>query len=122
MTPYRQIDVEKKGDAYCARLRNPRMDEDDVYEFSEDILRLINEEGCRKLVLDFGPKDLHCLYSIFLAKMVSLKRRLHKVGGAMRLARVGRETHHVFEVCNLHTLFDFCPDTETALAELNESA
>lgn len=116
---YRQIDVEKNGDVYCARLLTRRLSEKDVYEFGEDILKLINKEGCRKLVLDLGPKDLLCIYSVFLAKMVTLNRRLTKDGGALKLARVGPETYHVFEICHLHTLFDFCPDVATAVAELS---
>lgn len=117
---YRQIDVEKTGDIYCARLRSQRLSEEGVYEFGEDVLKLINEEGCRKLILDLGPRDLLCLYSVFLAKMVTIHRRLAKNGGALKLARVGPETYHIFEICHLHTLFDFCPDVATATAELSQ--
>lgn len=115
--PYRQIVVEQKGDVFCARLRTPRLSEEDIFSFSEDISQLINEEGCRKLVLELGPKDPICLFSIFLAKLVSIKRRLEKNGGALKLARVGPETFHIFEVCNLHKLFDFTADQDTAIAE-----
>ena len=114
---YRQIEVDQHGDVFCARLRNPRLNEEDIYDFSEDILQLIDEDGCRKLVLDFGPKNPLCLFSIFLAKLVSIKRRLEKNGGGLKLAGVGPETYHIFEVCNLHNLFDFSPDQQTALAE-----
>lgn len=114
---FRQIDVEQHGDVYCARLRNQRLSEEDIYAFSEDVSQLINEDGCRKLVLDLGPKDPMCLFSIFLAKLVSIKRRLEKSGGQLKLARVGPETYQIFEVCHLHDMFDFCPDQATAVAE-----
>lgn len=114
---FRQIEVEQQGDVFCARLRNHRLSEEDIYAFSEDVLELINEDGCRKLVLDLGPRDPVCLFSIFLAKLVSIKRRLEKNGGGLKLAHVSPETHHIFEVCNLHNLFDFCPDEAAAVAE-----
>jgi anti-anti-sigma factor len=113
---FRQIEVEQQGDVFCVSLRNSRLSEEDIYAFSEDILELINEDGCRKLVLDLGPKDPFCMFSVFLAKLVSINRRLEKNGGRLKLACVGPQTFHVFEVCNLHNLFDFAPDRQTAVA------
>ncbi|MBM4068298.1 MAG: hypothetical protein FJ271_05060 [Planctomycetes bacterium] len=114
---YRQIEVDQEGDVFCARLRNSRLGEEDIYGFSEDILELINEDGCRKLVLELGPKDPYCLFSVFLAKLVSIKRRLDKNGGQLKLASVGPETYRVFEICKLHNLFDFAPDRQKAIAD-----
>jgi anti-anti-sigma factor len=113
-----QIDIERHGDICCLRLRKRELEESDLHQFSSEVNQLIQEEGCRKMVLSLGPDGPLCLYSIFLARLVSLQRRLRQAGGQLKLAHVGPEIFKIFQACNLQTLFEFCPDQKTALAEL----
>jgi anti-anti-sigma factor len=114
--PYTMIDVEKKGDVSCVRFRESRLNEDELYALCGELVRLVDEDGCRKMVLSLGPPEPEFLYSIFLAKLVSLQRRLREKGGALRLADVGPNTLRIFDACRLVPLFDFAPDREAALA------
>jgi anti-anti-sigma factor len=119
--PMNQIEVERHGDVCCIRLRKPELEEEDLHQFSSDVNQLIQEEGCRKLVLCLGPDGPMCLYSIFLAKLVSIQRRLNQAGGVFKLAHVSPEIFKIFEACRLQTLFEFCPDQKTALADFAKS-
>jgi len=117
--PYRQIDVSRHGDVFCVRLVRRNMAEEDLHEFGEELGRLIDNDGCRKLVLNLGPDGPLCLYSIFLAKLVSLQRRLQQAGGGLQLAHVGAEIYKIFEACKLQALFEFAPDQDAAVVALS---
>ena len=76
--------------------------------------------GVRKgsLVLRLGPEPLDCLYSVFMAKLVRIRRHALEQGGALKLCDVHPHTRRVFEACHLDKYFDFAPDQETAVAAL----
>jgi len=110
--------VERLDDVFCVHMLNRKMDETQVQEFSDELMSLILDEGCRKLVLNLGPGSPECMYSIFLAKLYTLRRRLAEVGGAMILCDVTDDVISVFAACHLKQFFDFAPDQQTAVAEL----
>src|SRR5258708_23202146 len=89
--PYSHIDVERLDDIFCVHMRDRKMDETQVQEFSDELMSLVLDDGCRKLVLSLGPGSPDCLYSIFLAKLYTLRRRLGELGGTMKLVDVTDE-------------------------------
>jgi hypothetical protein len=117
--PYRQIELERRGDIHCVRLLHSQFDESGLEELSAEVARLIDEDGCRKMVLTLGPEDPLCLYSVFLAKLVNLQRRLAGAGGAFALAGLSENTQHIFQVAGLHKFFLFFPDTDKAVEAMN---
>jgi anti-sigma B factor antagonist len=118
--PYQHIEVERTGDVFCIRLRKPTLDETGLHELSDELNQLLAQEGCRKLVFSLGPEEPQCLYSIFLAKLVSLQRRLKAAGGGLLLCQVGPDTLRIFDACGLASLFTFVPDKATAVAGFAE--
>jgi anti-anti-sigma factor len=114
--PYRHIDIERAGDVYCVRLRQSKLDETALYELADELTRLVMEDGCRKLVLSLGPEEPQFLYSVFLAKLVTLQRRLQASGGALKLADAAPDTVRIFDACRLTPLFEFVPDRAAAVA------
>jgi anti-anti-sigma factor len=117
--PFRQIEVERRGDVFCVRLRHRQLDENQVQELSRELLSLIQEDGCRKMVLSLGPGSPDCLYSVFLAKLFTVRRRLVEAGGGLKLCDVTDDVRRVFEACHLQDYFDFAPDLETAVARFS---
>jgi anti-anti-sigma factor len=113
--PFKQITFEQHGDVYCVRLAHPEVDENGLEELSAEVARVIDEHGCRKMVLVLGPEDPLCLYSVFLAKLVNLQRRLGAAGGALALAGLSDNTERIFQAAGLHSLFCFYPDQKTAV-------
>jgi anti-anti-sigma factor len=117
--PYHQIEFERQGDVYRVRLLHSQFDENGLEALSAEVARLIDEDGCRKMVLSLGPEDPLCLYSVFLAKLVNLQRRLAGAGGALVLAGLSENTQHIFQVAGLHKFFLFFPDSAKAVEALS---
>ncbi len=73
MKTYHLIKIECRADVCCVRLRHTRLEEMQIQELGDELLALCNEDGCRKIALSLGPEPPDCLYSVFLAKLVSLR-------------------------------------------------
>jgi anti-anti-sigma factor len=116
MNPSRLTEVERRGDVFCVRLRRPRLDEPEIGELAEELLGLVRNDGCRKLALSLGPRPPEFLYSVFLAKLISLQRNLRERGGEIVLCQAGPDVRSIFEACCLDTLFPFLPDFDAAVA------
>jgi hypothetical protein len=116
MDPYRLITVERQGDVFCVRLRRPRLEEPEIYQFADEVLDLCTSQGCRRLALSLGPGRPDCMYSVFLSKLVTVQRRLHELGGEMVLCEVAPVVQTIFEAAKLDTQFLFVPDFAAALA------
>jgi anti-anti-sigma regulatory factor len=115
---FRYLTVDVKDDVFCVLMRQRKLTETEVQEFTEELLSLIQDQGCRKLVLSLGPGSPDCLYSIFLAKLFAVRRRITELGGVMKLCDVTEDVLGVFDACHLKDFFDFAPDQESARAAL----
>jgi anti-anti-sigma factor len=114
--PYHHIDVDRRGEIACVRLRHTQLDESTVHELAGELRDLIADGGCRKLALSLGPQSPECLYSVFLAKLISLQRLLREKDGELALCHVQPDVRQIFEACSLDTLFCFRPDFDSAVA------
>lgn len=114
--PYRHIAVERAGDVHCVRLTHAKLDENGLYELNDDMNQLVGEDGCTKLVLSLGPEEPQFLYSVFLAKLVGVQRKLQTKGGGLKLCDVGPDTRAIFDACRLTPLFTFYTDRAAAVA------
>jgi len=117
--PYQHLQVERHGDIYCVRLRSRRLLETELLEMADELVSLIIDGGCRKLALALGPESPEFLYSIFLAKLIMVRRRLKECGGALRIYGAGREVVSLFEACHLKEYFEFLPDKQAAIDSLS---
>jgi hypothetical protein len=116
MDSYKYIRVEAHGDVCCARLRQTRLEENDIYLLGAELTDLCENQGCRKLALSLGPEPPDCLYSVFLAKLVSLRNTLRRNDGQFILCEVSPAAYHIFEACLLHREFTFANDFAAARA------
>jgi anti-anti-sigma regulatory factor len=113
---FRHIEVTRNNDAVTVHFRRRRMSEADILELADELKALVRDQGCRKMALALGPGQLECLYSVFLAKLVMLRRSLLEQGGKLALCAASPETMAIFEACQLKELFDFQPDLKAGLA------
>src|SRR6266852_3481201 len=111
---YRQITFEQQHDVFCVRLRRNRLEEQDILALADELLSLIRDQGCCKMILCLGPGLVDCLYSVFMATLVMVRRNLVERGGALKLCEVSPETLEVFQACQLKQYFDFEPDEASA--------
>ena len=114
--PYRKIVVECVDDVFCVRLKNPELQEPEVHEFADELTSLVTDDGCRKLVLALGPEAPRLIYSVFMGKLLMVRRRLQDAGGALKLCAVPPAVRGVFDALQLTQYFDFYPDQDAAVA------
>ncbi len=122
MDQYRLIKIDRRGDVFCVRLRSPRLEEAEIQEFGDEIQELCSKDGCRKLALSLGPEAPDCLYSVFLAKLISVRNALKKLDGELVLCEVAPIAYSVFEACLLHREFVFVANFDAAVAYFARSA
>lgn len=120
--PYHYIEIERRGDVFCTRLCQTQLDELKVHDVAAELRRLISEDACRKLALSLGPQAPECLYSVFLAKLITLQRVVREQKGELVLCNVPDSVHSIFEACGLDQLFRFLPDFDAAVAYWKESS
>ncbi|HTU93310.1 MAG TPA: STAS domain-containing protein [Gemmataceae bacterium] len=114
--PYRYIEVERRGDVFCVRLCQTQLDEFMIYDLAGELRRLVSDEGCRKLALSLGPQAPECLYSIFLAKLITLQRVLREHEGELVLCNLPPAVRSIFAACGLDQIFHFLPNFDAAVA------
>ncbi len=86
-------------------LRFPRMDEDQINALANQLLEVGLKSGCLKYVLRFGPEAVECLYSVFLAKLIGLQRKLAENKIGLVLCELHSSVLNVFQVCKLDGYF-----------------
>jgi hypothetical protein len=119
---FRHISAENREDVWIVRMRDFRMLEADMIEMADEVVGLIEDRGCRKLVFCLGPGEVICLYSVFLAKLVMIRRHVLEKGGVLRIAEASENTLNVFRACDLDKLISFASDVEAAMADLTKIA
>jgi len=115
---YPHLDIERRPNACCVRLRSHRIAESEIHAVVEELVALSRSEGFRNLVLSLGPKPPECLYSVFLAKLCWAKRVLDEEGGVLVLCEVDPMVRTIFEACKLDEQFRFAEDFDEAVAAL----
>jgi hypothetical protein len=116
--PYRYIDVDRQSDIFCVELRQLSFSDAELEELGAEIARLVDEEDCRRLVLALGPGDPEILFSVFLAKLVNLQKRLESVGGQLALAQLNPTTYGIIQAAGLERFFVYFKDPREAVAAL----
>lgn len=112
---YRHVEVERVGETAVVRLLHREYDDDSLDELGAELARPVDEDGSRNLILVLGPREPDCLYSVFLAKLLNLHRRLATNGGKLILAAVPPLALNVIRTSGLERFFHMEPDCEAAL-------
>ena len=114
--PYRSIVTESKDDVCCVRLKRPQLDEGEVSELGEELAHLVTAGGCRKMVFSIGPEPPQLIYSVFVGKLLMVRRLLEEHGGGLKLCEVSPHVRGVFDALQLTKYFEFHPDQAAAVA------
>jgi anti-sigma B factor antagonist len=73
----------------------------------------VDEEGCRKLLLNFG--NVEFLSSAALGKLITLNKKLLAAKGRLILCNIDPQIHEVFEITKLDKFFNIQKEEQTAL-------
>src|SRR5262249_1463966 len=102
---YRHIDVKQDGSVALVRLVKSRLEEPEIPQLFNELLHLAREKGCTRIALSLGPQPPDCLYSIFLAKLIWLQRRLGEMGGGLKLCECAPKVTEILDSCAMLHLF-----------------
>jgi anti-anti-sigma factor len=100
LAPYRHLDVQKEGEVIVVRFVEHQMrDERIIGEIANEFCNLADRVQQQHLVLDFS--GVVGMSSTMLGKLVMLQAKLKKLGGDLRLTKVGLEIRDILATTKL---------------------
>ena len=115
MASQRRIDIEDLGDVTVARFVDKKiLDENNIQIIGNQLMDLVDVDGRRKIVLDFG--NVEYLSSAALGNIVKLNSRLKGVGGKLALCSIRPEIHEIFKITQLHKVINIQGTQDEAVA------
>jgi anti-sigma B factor antagonist len=114
-TPRRQrITVEDVGDVAVVQFVDKKiLDEQNIQMIGDDLFRLVDELGRRKLLLNFSNVDF--MSSAALGKLIRLHQRMTQVGGKLILCGISKDIMTVFTLTKLDKMLKIVKDEQTGL-------
>ncbi len=110
----RRLEVEHIGDVTVVNFVDRKiLDEQNIQVIGDQLFGLVDTEGLRKLLLNFG--NVEYLSSAALGKLITLNKKLQGVGGRLILCNIDPQIHEVFEITKLDKFFNIQKEEQTAL-------
>ena len=92
---------------------NRILDEATIQVIGEQMYRLVDDHGLRKVVLDF--ESVEHLSSAALGKLINMKKKMDAAGGQLAMCSLRSELLKIFKVTKLTKVFDIHASVEKAL-------
>jgi anti-sigma B factor antagonist len=90
------------------------LDEALIFQVSQDIGNMVETTGDPRLVLDFtGVKFMS---SAALGALISIRNRMDRKGGQLRLSNLDKQILQVFQITKLNQVFRIMDSNQEALA------
>jgi anti-sigma B factor antagonist len=106
--------VEHIGDVTVVNFVDPKiLDGQNIQIIGEQLFSLVDEEGWRKILLNFG--NVEYLSSAALGKLITLNKKLQQAGGKLILCNIDAQIHEVFEITKLDKFFKIMKEEQQAL-------
>jgi len=115
-TPTRRqrITVEDIGDIAVVQFVDKKiLDEQNIQMIGDDLFRLVDELGRRKVLLNFSNVDF--MSSAALGKLIRLHQRMTQVGGKLVLCGIIDSILTVFKLTKLDKMLKIVKDEQTGL-------
>jgi anti-sigma B factor antagonist len=110
----RRLEVEHIGDVTVVNFVDRKiLDEQNIQVIGDQLFGLVEQEGLRKLLLNFG--NVEYLSSAALGKLITLNKKLQAVGGRLILCNIDPQIHEVFEITKLDKFFNIQKEEQAAL-------
>jgi len=110
----RRLEVEHIGDVTVVNFVDKKiLEEANIQAIGDQLFQLVEQEGARKLLLNFG--NVEYLSSAALGKLITLNKKAQGAGGKLILCDIGPQIFEVFEITRLDKVFRIEKDEQTAL-------
>ncbi len=111
----RRLDIEEVGDVTIARFLDKKiLDENNIQMIGNQMFGLVDEDGRKKIVLDFA--NVEYLSSAALGKLITMNNKVKTAKGKLRLCNIRPEILEVFTITKLNKVLEIKTDQEQALA------
>ena len=118
MTDYKCIEISSKDDVSVVRLVDDKViDAERIATLGEELMSLAGGDGGRLLI---NMDNVRFLSSSAINKLIVLERRISSNGGNLKLSNLSPEVEEVFNITQLHSVFDIRSDEEEALGAFAE--
>ena len=109
-----RLRVEENGDISVVHFLDKRiLDEPTIQAIAEQLFSLVDTDGKRKLLLNFG--NVEYMSSAALGKLITLNKKVQAAGGRLILCNIDPQIREVFEITKLDKLFDIRNEEQEAL-------
>ena len=110
----RRLEVEDVGDVTVVSFVDRKiLDEQNIQVIGEQLFKLVDDDGRRKLLLNFG--NVEYLSSAALGKLITLNKKVQSAGGRLILCNIDPQIFEVFEITKLDKFFNIQKEEQTAL-------
>ena len=108
-----RIQSETIGDVTVVHFTDKKiLDEGNIQEIGEELFKLIEEDGCRKIVLNFS--NVEYLSSAALGKLITMNKKTKGAKGQLRLCSIRPAIFEVFIITKLNKLFVIHDEEQSA--------
>jgi anti-sigma B factor antagonist len=115
MAVHRRLEVSTVNEVTVVRFVDRKiLDEGNIQEIGQELFDLVEKEGCKKVLLNFGTVDF--LSSAAMGKLITLDKKTKAAGAKLKLSNIRPEIYEVFVLTHLYKLFDIKDDEADALA------
>jgi anti-sigma B factor antagonist len=113
----RRLDIDEVGDVTVARFIDKKiLDENNIQIIGNQMFGLVEEDGRKKIVLDFT--NVEYLSSAALGKLITMDKKVKAAGGKLRLCNIRKDIYEVFAITRLNKVFDIRNTQEEAIAAM----
>jgi anti-sigma B factor antagonist len=117
MATQRRIKVNDSGKVTIVTFNDSKIiDEAEIQEFGQELYDLVEREGKKKIILNFG--NVEFLSSAALGKLIGFDKRVKQHGAELILSNIRPEIYEVFAITKLTKLFVIKDDEADALAAI----
>jgi anti-sigma B factor antagonist len=110
-----RLTVEQIADVTQVRFLDKRiLDEPTIQAIAEQLFSLVEQEGKRKLLLNFDGVEY--MSSAALGKLINLHKKMHSLQGKLAMCKVVPQIYEVFAITKLDKIFKILPDEDAAMA------
>jgi anti-sigma B factor antagonist len=119
MAVHRRLEVAEVDGVTVVRFVDRKiLDEGNIHEMGQELFSLVEEDGKKKVLLNFSQVDF--LSSAALGKLITLDKKMKIHNGKLRLSNIRPEIYEVFAITRLNKLFDIRDDEAAALAAFKD--
>ncbi|MER3416002.1 MAG: anti-sigma factor antagonist [Gemmataceae bacterium] len=110
----RRLEVEDIGDVTVVKFTDRKiLDEQNIQAIGEQLFSLVDDQGKKRLLLDFG--NVEYLSSAALGKLITLHKKIQQAQGRLALCCIDPQIYEVFKITKLNQIFNIYEDEQEAL-------